>query len=594
MAFDLRDTIFSSLRGQEFTAALSMEDAGLVSGMGEALACLEELGCSLLHALPEGAEAAAGEKILVFRGSAQAVAIAEDRVIGCIAKPSGIARATASAVKAAAGRVRIVAGAGKKMPAGFKAALRRAVHAGGAGGCICERPFVYLDKNYVRMFGSVARTLAGVAHMSDYVKVIQIRGLVESIEAETLAALNGGANVLMVDTGRLDDLDLVARLARASGRRGEIQLAYAGGITLDQIEAICAHDVDILDIGQAIVDATLADCRLDVLPEAAKPFAAPESALDLNLLSKTEIRIQGISLDSANLTDIAESAARVLELPPGKVAVIDVRPGQVALDILMPNIAAEQFFGKEKRLLEAVAALPGVKLDQGAFIHSEGILGAISLDETAAPAAIGAARAVASKMGAGAGLNRARVMIFPTGFELIAKNIQDTNTPYLCKIFGEAGLLAEPGPCLPDNLQALSRALRDAALSSRAVVTTGGVGAEDKDFSVEAILSIDPGAAAPYLVRFTKGQGRHVKDGIRIAVGEYQGCILAALPGPHDEVRLSGPILLRGVKQRLDKNAIAEELAAVLRGKFTESMKAHHHHAHAHEHTHNHTRHGHD
>ena len=581
MTADLRDSIFTSLRGQEFTAALSLERDGLVSGLADALACLENLGCTLLHAHAEGAFTRAGEPILIFRGSAKAVAIAEDQVIGCIAKPSGIARATAAAVAAVEGKVRIVAGAGKKMPVSFKPALRRAVHTGGAGGCICERPFVYLDKNYVRMFGSVAKTLAGVAHMTDFVRVIQIRGLVESIEAETLAALEGGAGILMVDTGRIEDLDLVSRLVKEAGKRGEVALAFAGGITLEQIPAIAEHDVDILDIGQAILDAPLADCKLDVARETPKIYAAPltENGLELNLLSKTELRIQGISLDAANLTDIAAAVARALDLPEDKIAVIDVRPGQVALDVLMPNIAAEQFFGREKRLLKAVSALPGVTLQNGAFVHSEGILGAISLDEEEAPRALKAAKALAGGIER-INIARARVMVFPTGFELIAKNIQDTNTPYLCKIFGEAGLVPEAGPCLPDNLGALVKALGEAAENSRAVVTTGGVGAEDKDFSVEAILSLDPGAAAPYLVKFARGQGRHVKDGIRIAVGEYKGCIIAALPGPHDEVRLAGPVLVRGVKQRLGKSEIAEEVASILRGKFTGSMQAHHHHNH--------------
>ncbi len=578
MDADLREAIFASLEGQEFKAAVRMEQSGLVCGLEDAAMRLKALGCVLSRSLAEGARASAGEPVLVFRGPAKAVAIAEDQVIGCIAKPSGIARATAAAVAAAAGRVRIVAGAAKKMPLEFKPALRRAVHAGGAGGCIADRPFVYLDKNYVRMFGSVEKTLAGVSHMAGRLKVIQLRGLIESLKDETLAALLGGADILMVDTGRLEDLDLVADMAVRSGRRRDISLAFAGGVRLERIDEICGHDVDILDIGQAIVDAPLADCRLDV----ERPWELPELKaqgpdLALNLLSKTELRIQGVELEAANLTDLAAGAAQALELPPDKVAVIDVRPGQVALDILVPDINAAQFFGREKRLLAALAALPGVRLDSDAAVHSQGILGAISLDEDSARNALRAAGEMASSIRAA---GAAGVMVFPTGFELIAKNIEDTNTPYLCKIFSESGFPVRAGGSLPDNLEALAGALREAAQNSRAVVTTGGVGAEDKDFSVEAILALDPQAAAPYLVRFAKGEGRHVKDGVRIAVGVYKGCLLAALPGPHDEVRLAGPILVQGLKRRLDKEAIAEQLARALRGKFVESMRHRHHHAH--------------
>jgi molybdenum cofactor synthesis domain-containing protein len=176
---------------------------------------------------------------------------------------------------------------------------------------------------------------------------------------------------------------------------------------------------------------------------------------------------------------------------------------------------------------------------------------------------------------------KARVRIFPTGFELIEGRIADTNTPYLVKLFAEAGYLSEAGAALADNLDHLAQGLAVACGECGLAVTTGGVGAEDKDFSVEAIQTLDPGAATPYLVRFHKGEGRHVKDGIRLAVGEYQGCLLVALPGPHDEVRLAAPVLIKGIKQGWTKQALAEALAETVRAKFRHAGAAdggHHHH----------------
>jgi len=94
------------------------------------------------------------------------------------------------------------------------------------------------------------------------------------------------------------------------------------------------------------------------------------------------------------------------------------------------------------------------------------------------------------------------------------------------------------------------------------------VGAEDKDFSVEAIAALDPQAATPDLVRFRKGEGRHVKDGVRIGVGEYQGCLIVALPGPHDEVRLATPVLVEAYKRNRSKAEMAQALADAIRAKF--------------------------
>lgn len=576
MSADLRDEIFASLADKVFTARIRAREPGLVCGLETAREKLESLGLAVLHGLEDGDSARADEDLLVFRGSAKAVAMAEDCVPGAIAKPSGIARAARRAAELAGDRVRVVSGAAKKMPLEIKAQVRRAIHLGGGSGRMVDGPFLYLDKNYVRMFGSVAATLQAVAHMRSYARVIQLRGLVEPLEAEARAALAGGADVLMVDTGRVEDLELVSALARATGRRQAVRIAFAGDIALEDIPDLARRDVDILDIGRAVIDAPLADLKMDVLPvEAARPLPWPHAhdlptpeappGLECHLLEKTELRIDGITLEGANLTDVARVVAETLELPPDKVLVIDVRLGQVSLDILMRTLRAEQFFGRKARLLAALARVPGVRLSPEADIHSAGILVSIGLEEDQAREAIAASRTMGQAIAAA---HRARVRVYPTGFELIEGVIEDTNTPYLLKVFSEAGFVPEAGQAVPDSREELAETLRRAAETCGLVVTTGGVGAEDKDFSVEAILDLDPDAATPYLARFAKGHDRHVKDGVRLGVGLYRECLLVALPGPNDEVRLAAPELIRGLKRRLPKQDLANALAERLRGKW--------------------------
>lgn len=300
--------------------------------------------------------------------------------------------------------------------------------------------------------------------------------------------------------------------------------------------------------------------------------------MDLNLLEKTELRIDGLVTDGTNLTDLARVVAQVLALPADKVMVIDVRPGQLAVDILQRVVKAEAIFGKKQALLDALAQVPGVTLAPDAEIHSEGILGAIGLGEADAAGALAASQAIGQTI---AGKRHARVSVFPTGFELVERRIEDTNTPYLVKLFSEAGFLAEARPPVPDSRERLAEALLAASDDCGLVVTTGGVGAEDKDFSVEAIEALDPSAATPYLVQFRQGHGRHVKDGVRLGVGERNGCLLVALPGPHDEVRLAAPVLLRGYRQGWTKEELAHHLAEQVRGKFRHAGHGwdHSHHA---------------
>jgi nicotinate-nucleotide pyrophosphorylase (carboxylating) len=239
----------------------------VICGVEDAAAKALDLGCEVLHAMRDAEEADADAPVLIIRAPAKEIAIAEDTLPGAIAKPSGIARAARRAQQIAGGRVRIVSGAAKKMPIEIKPQVRRAIHQGGGSGRIAPLPFVYLDKNYVRMFGGVRRTLEAVSVLEGHTRCIQLRGLVEPLEDEARAAIEMGAEILMVDTGNLADLDRVASMVRAAGRRETTEIAFSGDIALEDIPAIAAHDVDILDIGRAVIDAPGVDVKFDVVAD---------------------------------------------------------------------------------------------------------------------------------------------------------------------------------------------------------------------------------------------------------------------------------------------------------------------------------------
>ncbi|MFN3347636.1 hypothetical protein [Pseudorhodoplanes sp.] len=264
MTYDLRDTIFAPVADRLYTADVRVTSPGVVCGVEMAGQKASDLGCEVLCCAADGDEADTETPILSMRGSAKAIAMAEDCVPGAIAKPSGIARAMRRAQELAGSRVRVVSGAAKKMPEEIKPQIRRAVHRGGGSGRISELPFLYLDKNYVRIFGSVRKTLEAVAPMQGYVRAIQLRGLVEDIAAEARAAIALGAEILMVDSGRLEDLDMVAGLVREAGCRDRTTIAFAGDIAMEDIPSVAQHDVDILDIGRAILDAPIVDIKFDV------------------------------------------------------------------------------------------------------------------------------------------------------------------------------------------------------------------------------------------------------------------------------------------------------------------------------------------
>lgn len=295
---------------------------------------------------------------------------------------------------------------------------------------------------------------------------------------------------------------------------------------------------------------------------------------ELNLLSKTEIVITGLQLARADLGEIGRRCARALGVAEDEIMVTDVGTSHLTLDLLRRTIAPEQIAGKGNAILAELGAITGVTISAKTEIHSAGILGLIVLDDDTARQALAESARQAGEIRQRVA-RRAR--IYPTGFELQQGLIEDTNTPYLAQRLSEEGFQVNCGRPLSDDVHAIAADLREAIDSGYGlVVTTGGVGAEKKDQTVEALLKVDPGAATRYLVKFTQGTGRHHKDGVRIAVGRLGLSTLISLPGPNDEVRLALEALLPALRNGASPEELADRLAGALRGKFSEKMQRHH------------------
>ena len=293
---------------------------------------------------------------------------------------------------------------------------------------------------------------------------------------------------------------------------------------------------------------------------------------DYHLYNKTELTIKQLILDNANLTDIAAAVADTLNLERNRVLVVDVRVDTVTLDILQDSIDPAVIVGKQDDLLNRLASIPGIRVTDKTTISSNGMLVWITLHRQAeALQALKLSQKIAEEVRHK--LSK-RVIVFSTGPEVASGQIEDTNTPAIARRLEAAGYLVTSGPTLADDRILIAGKLRQAIFEDgfRLVITTGGVGAEDKDFTVEAVLELDPNAATPYIYKYKIGSGRHHKGGVRIAVGEVGDAMIVALPGPNDEVKASLDIIVTGLKSGLSKNDLAESIAKNLRMKLHEKL----------------------
>lgn len=261
---ELREFLFKPLKDRSYSFAIRARENGILSGVARIKELAINLGLEVISVAQEGSLLVPGTAVFAARGDAEMVTRAEETLMGAIGKPSGVATATVDIVKKAS-PVKVVCGAWKKISQATKGELRQAVITSGAGLRMSEQPFVYLDKNYIRMFGGVTAAVNRAKLFDpDRLVVAQLRGETQGIVEEARSAVQAGAGILMVDTGNLEDLKAVMTAAIADGWRKSVQLAFAGGVSTEELNNIVAIGPDIIDVGRAILDAPLLDFGLDV------------------------------------------------------------------------------------------------------------------------------------------------------------------------------------------------------------------------------------------------------------------------------------------------------------------------------------------
>ncbi len=296
----------------------------------------------------------------------------------------------------------------------------------------------------------------------------------------------------------------------------------------------------------------------------------------VQLLEKTEVWLHGIDLDNANLPHLADVVADVLSLPRDKVFVTDVRPGLVVLDILAPRVELEHVAGKQGDLLAALAKVPGIEVAADATVHSEGILGVIGTPRADVDRYLADARKLEGQI---ASYASRRVAVVSTGSEILAGEIEDTNYAAIREAMESAGFEVEFGGIAGDSEAEIAGMV--ARLSGEGfgiIITTGGVGAEDKDQTVEALERLDPQLSTAVLAQYTRGHGRHVKDAVRIAIARLGWSTVFALPGPTHEVKLALPVIAAGLAAGTSLPQLVEAIAVPLRSTLPHHHPHHHHH----------------
>jgi molybdenum cofactor synthesis domain-containing protein len=292
---------------------------------------------------------------------------------------------------------------------------------------------------------------------------------------------------------------------------------------------------------------------------------------EFDLFRKTELRIKGISLKNANLGEIASVVGDTLKIERKDLLVTDVQRDHLVIDILKKGLDAHHLVGKKDELLQRLSKLPGVKITEKTSIVSEGMLSWIASEPGEARKVLKRSEKMAKEIQRR--LSRTAI-VFSTGPEVANGQVMDTNTPAISLRLNSEGYSVKLGSTLKDDDVLIAAHLRQAVDDGYGlVIITGGVGAEDKDQTIEAVLMVDPEAATPHILKYQLGIGRHQhKDSVRIAVGKISQTLIVALPGPNDEVQLGLEVLVKGLVSHSNKDQLAENIASSLKNRLKEKI----------------------
>lgn len=208
----------------------------------------------------DGDAVAPGAILVEVRGTASEIGVAEDYVVGPLGFASGIATRARMFADACPPGLRIACGGWKKLPAALKPLLRAGLAATGVLPRLVEGDFIYVNKNAVKLIGSVAGAIAAGRALEHGPVAVQVRNI---LEAEF--AVRAGAGIIMVDTALLEDLEAVNHELTRLGLRDRVMLAFGGGVRLEDLKPAYAAGAQAVDVGRAILNAPLLDLRLEVV-----------------------------------------------------------------------------------------------------------------------------------------------------------------------------------------------------------------------------------------------------------------------------------------------------------------------------------------
>jgi len=234
-------------RGIVVAATVVAQARGVLSGGTAAVAAARACGLRVRRLVPDGGGVRAGTPVLALRGDARSVLGAERTILNLLMHASGVATATARAVRRARpSRPPLTVLATRKTLPGLRDLEKEAVvHGGGRPHRRDLAEAILVKSSHIDLVGlepAVRRALRA-AGPGEPVEV-EVRTAREAVRAARL-----GVPALLVDNASPRRARAIVQALRAAGLRAGRSVELSGGITAETVAAYRSVGADAVSLG---------------------------------------------------------------------------------------------------------------------------------------------------------------------------------------------------------------------------------------------------------------------------------------------------------------------------------------------------------
>jgi len=255
------DVTTAATVGAADTAAVAVMNARVpltVAGLDVAAAvfALVDPTIAVERHAADGDRLAPGDRLLTARGPAAHILMAERTALNFVQRLSGVATQAGRFAEAVAGTGARVVDTRKTTP-GYRVLEKAAVAAGGCGNHRFDLGSgVLIKDNHVVACGGVAAAVTRARATAPHPLRIECE---VTDQAELAAALDAGAEVVLLDNMTPDQVRSAAALAHGRGVKVEV----SGGVTLATVRAYAEAGADLISVGALTHSAPAVDIGLD-------------------------------------------------------------------------------------------------------------------------------------------------------------------------------------------------------------------------------------------------------------------------------------------------------------------------------------------